>query len=293
MGLTVKKCGSFEWLDLEKPKKKELLELTEPFHIQIKLLEDSLQHGHLPKIEKLEGATFVIIRAYSSEPSHNATEVTKLTNKIAFVVNQDRLITIHQKPFEFLQKLNEEEFEDPEELMLRIFQQMLNSYQAPLDWLSDKMDDYEKEIFLNRQGKISIQALYFQKAKARISKKILQLTQSVLNQIQVNESNSSTLQDLKETCLSLSLHFDEVIEDATSILHTHLNLTSQKSNEVMKLLTVFSAFFLPLTFIVGVYGMNFQNMPELKWANGYYVTWSLMIGISVIIFLWFKKRKIM
>ncbi|WP_416171438.1 CorA family divalent cation transporter [Algoriphagus boritolerans] len=124
-------------------------------------------------------------------------------------------------------------------------------------------------------------------------KKILQLTQNVLNQIQVNEIHFSTLQDLKETCVNLILHFDEVIEDATSILNTHLNLTSQKSNEVMKLLTIFSAFFLPLTFIVGVYGMNFENIPELKWTNGYYLALGLMALVSVLIFIWFKRKKIM
>jgi magnesium transporter len=284
MSQTIKNCGSFEWLDLEKPKKKELLELTEPYHIQIKLLEDSLQHGHLPKIEKQDGTTFVILRAYSVEPSVNHSEVSKLTNKIAFVINKDRLITIRQKPFEFLEKLAEEEFVDPEDLMLRILQKMLLTYQAPLDFLSDKMDEYEKDIFLSRQVKISVQSLY---------KKILQLTQNVLNQIVVSDANFSDLQDLKETCINLILHYDEVIDGATSILNTHLNLTSQKSNEVMKLLTVFSAFFLPLTFIVGVYGMNFEHMPELKWANGYYLTWGLMIGISAIIFFWFKRRKIM
>jgi len=293
MSQTIKNCGSFEWLDLEKPKKKELLELTEPYHIQIKLLEDSLQHGHLPKIEKQDGTTFVILRAYSVEPSVNHSEVSKLTNKIAFVINKDRLITIRQKPFEFLEKLAEEEFVDPEDLMLRILQKMLLTYQAPLDFLSDKMDEYEKDIFLSRQVKISVQSLYYQKAKARISKKILQLTQNVLNQIVVSDANFSDLQDLKETCINLILHYDEVIDGATSILNTHLNLTSQKSNEVMKLLTVFSAFFLPLTFIVGVYGMNFEHMPELKWANGYYLAWGLMIGISAIIFFWFKRRKIM
>ncbi|SEF63285.1 CorA family divalent cation transporter [Algoriphagus boritolerans] len=293
MGQTHKNCGTFEWLDLEKPKKKELLELTAPFHIEIKLLEDSLQHGHLPKIEKQDGTTFVIIRAYSADPSHNYSEVTKLTNKIAFVVSSDRLITIHQKPFEFLDALFQKEFDDPEDLMLGILQQMLSTYQAPLDWLSDKIDEYEKEIFVNRHGKISVQALYFQKSKARISKKILQLTQNVLNQIQVNEIHFSTLQDLKETCVNLILHFDEVIEDATSILNTHLNLTSQKSNEVMKLLTIFSAFFLPLTFIVGVYGMNFENIPELKWTNGYYLALGLMALVSVLIFIWFKRKKIM
>lgn len=293
MSQFIKNYGSFEWLDLQKPKKSELLELTEPFHLELKLLEDSLQHGHLPKIEKQDGTTFVIIRAYSVEPSHNHTEVTKLTNKIAFVMNEKRLITIHQKPFGFLENLYEKKFTDPENLMLSIFQQMLETYQAPLDWMNDKMDEYEKEIFLSRHGKISVHALYYQKAKARISKKILQLTQVVLNQIQVSEVHYSTLQDLKETCINLILHFDEVIEDATSILNTHLNLTTQKNNDVMKLLTVFSAFFLPLTFIVGVYGMNFKFMPELDWPNGYYLTWGIMVGISVVIFLWFKRKKIM
>lgn len=293
MSQFIKNYGSFEWLDLQKPKKNELIELTEPLHLELKLLEDSLQTGHLPKIEKQDGTTFVIIRAYSVEPSHNYATVTKLTNKIAFVVNEKRLITIHQKPFGFLENLYEDEFKDPEQLMLAIFQEMLLTFQAPLDWLSDKMDEYEKEIFLGKHGKISVQALYYQKSKARISKKILQLTQVVLNQIQVKDVHLSALQDVRETCINLILHFDEVIEDGTSILNTHLNLTTQKNNDVMKLLTVFSAFFLPLTFIVGVYGMNFDVMPELHWENGYYITWTIMIGISVVIYFWFKRKKIM
>lgn len=293
MSQFIKNFGSFEWLDLQKPKKNEILELTDPLNLEMKLLEDALQHGHLPKIENQNGTTFVIMRAYSVEPSHNHTEVTKLTNKIAFVMNKKRLITIHQKPFGFLENLYQEHFEEPEDLMIAVFQQMLATYEAPLAWLNDKMDEYEKEIFLSKHGKISVQSLYYQKSKARISKKILVLTQGVLNQIQIGEKHYSALQDLKETCVNLMLHFDEVIEDATSILNTHLNLTTQKNNDVMKLLTVFSAFFLPLTFIVGVYGMNFEDMPELKWTNGYYATWALMCGISLLIFFWFKKKKIM
>ncbi len=286
-----KSFGKFEWLDLEKPKPKDLLELTEPFHIDLNLLEDALEHGHLPKLEKHGDFTFVILRAYSVEPHLNHATVTKLSNKIAFLINESRLITIHQKPFSFLEKFKSEEFEDSEALMLAIIQEMIVTFESPMQWLSDKMDENEKEIFLSKNGKISIEHLYYQKAKARICRKLLQLSQAVLNQLIVKQDYVSNLQDIKESTVNYMLQLDEVIEDAHSIMNTHISLNSQKSNDVMKLLTIFSAFFLPLTFIVGVYGMNFDHMPELGWKWGYYLTWGIMIAVSVVIFAWFKRKK--
>jgi len=75
-------------------------------------------------------------------------------------------------------------------------------------------------------------------------------------------------------------------------MHTYLSVTAKKSNDVMKLLTIFSVFFLPLTFLVGVYGMNFDFMPELGWKYGYLFVWIMMLIISLIIYIWFKKRRI-
>jgi magnesium transporter len=88
------------------------------------------------------------------------------------------------------------------------------------------------------------------------------------------------------------LQYDEIIEDANTILHSYMSVTAQRSNDAMKLLTIFSAFFLPLTFIVGIYGMNFDHMPELRWENGYYYTLILMLVISIVIWFWFKRKKI-
>lgn len=278
-------------MDIEKPKPKDLLELTQPDEVDINLLEDALEHGHLPKMEKHGSYTFIILRAYSVEPHQNHATVAKLSNKIAFLIKSDRLITIHQKPFEFLEKHKAVEYENPEGLMLAIIQDMIFTFEAPMQWLSDKMDDNEKEIFVGKHGKISIEQLYYQKAKARICRKLLQLSQTVLNQLIVDPAYVSNLQDIKESTLNYMLQLEEVIEDAHAILNTHLSLSAQKSNEVMKLLTIFSAFFLPLTFIVGVYGMNFKHMPELEWKWGYYLTWGIMVAVSVVIFQWFKRKK--
>jgi magnesium transporter len=74
------------------------------------------------------------------------------------------------------------------------------------------------------------------------------------------------------------------------MLDIYLSSVSNKMNETMKVLTVFASIFIPLTFIAGVYGMNFEYMPELKWRWGYPVLWSVFIGISVFLLRFFKKR---
>ncbi len=70
-----------------------------------------------------------------------------------------------------------------------------------------------------------------------------------------------------------------------------MSLASQKTNEVMRVLTVFSVFFMPLTFIVGVYGMNFEFMPELKYPFAYWIVWAAMILITIGVFFWFRKKR--
>ena len=110
--------------------------------------------------------------------------------------------------------------------------------------------------------------------------------------MEVSDRSRSALQDIKDRILSLILVYDEVSEDSNNLLNTYLSVNAQKSNDVMKLLTIFSAFFLPLTFIAGIYGMNFENMPELKWPVGYFVTLGVMAVVAIIIFFWFKRKRI-
>ncbi len=291
MSKIIRKYSCFEWIDLEKPTQEELKDVTQPFAIDFNLLEDSLEQGHLPKIEQLNDYTFIILRAYSAHHTAKVTTVGELSNKIAFFYNEGVLITVHRAKFDFL-STRPETFTSIEELVLDIFNEMLLTYEKPLHTQSDSIDEFEKLIFLQNGKSISVESLYFQKSKARISKKILQLTQNVFNQLTVSADSASLLQDLKETALNYTLHYDEVIEDVNSILNTYLSITAKRSNDVMKLLTVFSAFFLPLTFIAGIYGMNFHFMPELRWPNGYFIVLGLMLLISGLIYIWFRRRKI-
>jgi magnesium transporter len=79
-------------------------------------------------------------------------------------------------------------------------------------------------------------------------------------------------------------------EMAVSLMEVHLSSISNRLNEVMRVLTVISTIFIPLTFLVGVYGMNFQHMPELAWRWSYPILWLLMIGIGCGMFVFFRRR---
>jgi magnesium transporter len=169
---------------------------------------------------------------------------------------------------------------------------MIVSFDEPSRRLSDKVDDIEKTIFLKGNSKISLEDLYFHKSQTRITKKLLQIMQNVINQVEVSDKSKSALQDIKDKILSLILSYDEVSEDSNNLLNTYLSVNAQKNNDVMKLLTIFSAFFLPLTFIAGIYGMNFENMPELTWQAGYFLTLGVMAVVAIVIYVWFKRKRI-
>lgn len=292
MSKMIKTYSNFQWTDLEKPTQEELDMLTETYHIDKTLFEDILEYGHLPKLEKLRDFTFIILRAYVPHSKENVSSVGGLTNKLAFFINEHHLITVHRTPFPFL-KERFEAYDSSELLMLDIFNDVLLTYEKPLERQNDKMDEFEREIFLRGGKSISIESLYFQKSKARIARRVIQLTQTVLHQVIVKPELNTLLQDTRETTLSYLVQYDEVIEDAHTILNSYMSVTAQKSNDAVKMLTIFSAFFLPMTFIVGIYGMNFDHMPELHWPNGYYYTLGLMLLMAMIIWIWFKRKKIM
>ena len=287
----IKEFTTFAWIDFCQPDRATLDKIAEQYNLDIFQIIDSLEHGHLPKFEKQPNYNFLILRAFTSTIEHGATTINDLSNKIAFFYNDDKIISVHRSPFAFLERIDTE-FSKTEDLLIYLIHKMVGSYQSPLNELDKKIEEFEKTIFLKDYSKVSLEDLYFLKTQTRITKKLLQLFQNVTNQIEVSESNKTALQDIKDTLLNLILNYDEVLENANNLLNSYHSVNSQKSNDVMKLLTIFSAFFLPLTFVAGIYGMNFENMPELRWQFGYFMILGIMAIIAIIIYFWFKRKKI-
>ncbi len=282
---------NFKWIDIVRPNKAQLEEIADEYKLDYFQILDSLEHGHLPKFEKLPEYNFAILRAYVGKNNDKHSTIQELSNKIAFFYNDKNVITIHRAKFDFLENINEN-FNSNHQLLILIINKMVQTYIQPSIWHSNKIDDVEKAVFLKDYSNISLEDLYFQKSQTRISKKLLMITQDVVNKIIVDDESKTALQDVKDKILSLILIYEEVAEDANNLMNTYLSVTTKKSNDVIKLLTIFSVFFLPLTFLVGVYGMNFDFMPELRWKYGYLFVWSMMILVSLMIYFWFKKRKI-
>lgn len=289
------KFDTFDWIDLISPTKEELQEITSQHKLNYFLVSDSMEPGHLPKIEQHDGFTFIILRAYIARLGDNATTVHELSGKVAFFIREGLLITVHRSNFPFLLDIKDtlDSSIDIHQLVIHIFNHIVDSYVEPASWHSNHIDEVEKIIFLKDLKRVSQENLYFQKAELRISKKLLLLTQAVLNQYTIQQEHQTAFQDVKDSLVRLILEYEEALEDSSSLMNTYLTLTAQRSNDVMKLLTIFSAFFLPLTFIVGVYGMNFEVMPELKWRYGYLFVVLLMVAISLITYQWFRRKRIL
>ncbi|MBK7427312.1 MAG: hypothetical protein IPI60_09955 [Saprospiraceae bacterium] len=283
---------NFVWTDICQPDRASLNKIAEQYGLDIFQIKDSLEHGHLPKFEEQPNYNFLILRAFTATIKQGATTINELSNKIAFFYNADKIITVHRSKFNFLENINTE-FSKSEELLLQLIHKMVETYQPPLNELDKHIEELEKTIFLKDHSKVSLKDLYFLKTQTRITKKLLQLFQNVINQIEVSHTNKTALQDIKDGLLSLVLNYDEVLENANNLLNSYHSVNSQKSNDVMKLLTIFSAFFLPLTFVAGIYGMNFVNMPELTWQAGYFIILGIMIIIAIVIYLWFKRKNIL
>jgi magnesium transporter len=287
-----KKFDKFVWIDICDPDQESLQKITADYNLDVFQIRDSVEQGHLPKFEHNNDYSFLILRSFTANLEDRITSINGLSNKIAFFYCASKLITIHRTHYSFLE-FNYETHGHPEEVLLSIINHMIKSFVAPVKVLSTDTDELERVIFLNDYTKISLEELYFLKTETRVTKKLLLITQNVVSQIEVEEKHRTALQDIKDKLMRLILEYDEVSESSNNLLNTFMSVNAQKSNDVMKLLTIFSAFFLPLTFIAGVYGMNFEHMPELKYVNGYYITLVSMVVVCIVIFQWFKRKKIL
>ncbi len=284
---------NYKWIDITTPRKNDLEHLAKELNIPNRILINALDPEHLPKFEFLESASVIYLRTIDKNKNH-AINIQDLTTKITILFTQDTVITIHRLDHSFLKELRTEcsvkEYSF-KELIKKIISQSLLKFDDPITELETRVEAFEQSIYENNKNQNIIKEGYFLKRKASAIRKVLKFSLDIL--VGLKERPDFTRSDfvgLKENIERNLFYTEDVLENVTGLLNLHISLAAQKTNEVMRVLTVFSIFFLPLNFLTGIYGMNFEHMPELKSQWGYFYLLGIMSIISSAIFYWFYKK---
>lgn len=316
------KTPNFFWMDLNNPSQKDLKDLTREYALPIQTVRDCLTPDHLQKYERNGNVHFLIFRSYDDHCDSKSDTVQELTRKVAVFFTENWIITIHRKDQGFLKILREkwkaigvgqtpapslsvapEISELPlvqpnlqgnlaHQILEDLSGAVIDSYHSPVLRALDRLEELEMGVFEAEGSKrFTLVEGYYLKRRAWVFKRMIRATIELLPKMQdACKAGSNFLIHVKEDADGLFFYVDELVESITSLLNLHVSMQSQKTNEVMRVLTIFSVFLLPLNIITGVYGMNFEFMPELKHPLGYPGAIALMVGIEVLIFAWFKKK---
>jgi magnesium transporter len=283
----------FEWLDIVNPTNDELLAIGEKYKLDPSAIKDCMQPEHLPKYELFDDTHFIICRYYDSQADKNAESIQGMTRKLAIFFTKDMLITIHRKEFQRLNEVVSKYRNDTQciNVICKIIKACLETYEAPVNKLDSDIDFYESRVFLKKRIPDLLKNLYLIKRKVYVIRKLNNISKEIIDKVtSIPSKKSPALQDLRDSYVKTDTMIEEAYDSIQSLLNIYISLSSQRTNEVMRTLTVFTAFFLPLTFIVGVYGMNFHFMPELDKTWGYPAVLGLMLSITLAVYIWFKRK---
>ncbi len=297
----------FVWLDVVDPTTDELGELVRDFGLHPLAVSDCLDPEHLPKHEVFESHTFVILRAVDESAARTADTVQAFTRKIALFHGPSFLITIHRKDQPWLTALHQRclvglptKHASRSEgiqahLLAQLFNGALDTYQRPLETIEGRLDEFDTKVFEGREApgpgfRAELREIHLVRRQVTLCKRLLWRTVDVTQRMVPGAGRAATLfRDVQENAESYHFYADELLDDANTLLSVQLALASHRTSEVMRVLTVFSVFFLPLTFIVGVYGLNFEVMPELRHRWGYPGVLLLMAVVTLLIYRWFRR----
>ena len=287
----------FTWIDVTAPSHEELRTLAERHQLPMTVVEDCLDPEHLPKYERVTDSTFLILRVYDPAAPKNAATVQDLTRKIAIFLRENLAITVHRVDLPVVEHVRNRfggtgrEPCSAASLMAAFVNETLDSYDKPLQQAEDSIDVFEEGLFRPDTPDPQLEQIHVLKRRVSLIKRMIWQTQAVITRMTpTGERMQPVYQDMKENAESYHFWADQLHEDLINLLGIHVTMASHRTNEVMRVLTVFSAFFLPLTFIVGVYGMNFTHMPELAQRWGYPAVLALMAGVCIGIYVWFRRR---
>lgn len=294
---TIYRTSQCEWVDVEAPTIEDLKFLHERYEINNLLLEDTMDPNHLPKYEEDGNVKFFLLRESTELERKNLNTISDISTKIGIFLVENTIITIHRMKTRSITETKKkvsliQEDVTPQQITLMIAILIMKSFDDESLSLFETMDNIENEIFLKNTNHTSqIRRLYKLKRKSGLNSRVLVISTDAIDKFKLLNLQDSEFVDLKDKHKDVVADFDHLNIQITNLISMFLALSDQKANQVMKVLAIYSVYFLPITFIAGVYGMNFDNMPELHHKYGYFITLGAMATVVISTFIYVRRKQ--
>ena len=288
------------WINVDGLHQTELIEgIGKLFGVHPIVLEDILNTNQRPKTESYEDYIYVTIRTLF----YGRLENTVNSDQISLILGNNFILSFQEIGTDLFTKIRQR-LERPagnirkrgvDYLTYSLIDSIVDNYYLLLEDLGEEIERLEDEL-IKEPSSATLQRIHELKREMIFLRKSLWPLRETIASLQrdesglIKESTGIYLRDLYDHSIQVIETVETYREMLSGMLDLYLSTVSNRMNEVMKVLTVIATIFIPLTFIAGIYGMNFEYMPELKWEWGYPAVMIFMTAISVIMLYYFKKK---
>jgi magnesium transporter len=264
------------------------------------VLEDIVHTEQRPKMEDFENYIFVITKMLSYDEEGNQIK----EEQFSLVLGQNYIITFQEGVGDVFELVRDRlrkgiggiRKRPADYLAYALIDVVVDHYFIVLEKLGERVESLEEELITNPSPEtpqtihhIKRELIFLRKSVWPLRELIANLERGELSL--VDENTTVFLRDVYDHTIQV-IDMVEMLRDMVSgMLDVYLSSVSNKMNEVMKVLTIIATIFIPLTFIAGIYGMNFEFMPELKWHWAYPIVWAVIIAIGITMLLYFKRKR--
>jgi magnesium transporter len=291
---------SFLWIDFyDHPHEKTADILENDFGLNPLAIQDTQQSRHPPKIELFEDSTFIILKGLSP----GTENIQFSTHQLALFTGERFLVTLHAAPSPSIDKLLssidlEQHFlsHSSGRLALHVCKMIINRYLKILLTIEPRLDELEDEVLQHPEDAILAELLSY-KTDLKKFKRIFQYHEFVFHELRSKNCvgfDKDLVHDIndvfeqQERVKSLAGLYCELVTD---LADGYISVSSHHLNQIMKVLTVVMSVFVPLSFLAGIYGMNFEHMPELHSRSGYFILLGVMTTIATAALVFFRKKR--
>jgi magnesium transporter len=279
---------------------KEIERLGEYYNLHPLIQEDIVTTNQRPKMDEYEDHLFIVFKML-----HYSDGGEFISEHVSMVVGQDYVTTFQEADGDVWDSLRDRlenskgrvRNAGADYLMFALLDAIVDNYFSVIETLSGKIETIEDQLFEDRvEDDIAQEIQLLKKEILRIRRAVVPLRE-VINRLEKTDTSlietktQNYIRDLYDHIIQVSESVDIYREMIWGLMDMYMTTISNKMNEVMKVLTIMASIFIPLTFMAGIYGMNFEYMPELKLRYGYFYLWGAMIVVFCGLLWYFKRKK--